>query len=100
MAGYTVTRADLSHAVYQELGVPLSEASDMVDAFFEEISEALAKHEEVKLSSFGTFGIRHKKARIGRNPKTGVEVVITPRSVLSFTASNLLKKRINKTLNS
>ncbi len=96
MTEKTITRAELTNAVYQELGVSLSDASTMVDAFFDEITDVLARHESVKLSSFGTFNLRHKKARIGRNPKTGVEVVITPRTVLSFNPSNLLKQRVNQ----
>jgi integration host factor subunit alpha len=95
MTGQTITRAHLANAVYKELGVSLSESGDLVDAVFEEISNVLARHEPVKLSSFGTFNLRSKKARVGRNPKTGVEVVITPRTVLSFNPSNLLKNRIN-----
>lgn len=98
MTEKTITRADLTNAVYQELGVSLSESGVLVDAFFEEITTVLARREAVKLSSFGTFNLRDKKARIGRNPKTGVEVVITPRTVLSFNPSNLLKQRVNTTL--
>lgn len=95
MTGQTITRAHLANAVYKDVGVSLSESSDLVDAVFEEITAALACHDPVKLSSFGTFNLRTKKARVGRNPKTGVEVVITPRTVLSFNPSNLLKKSIN-----
>jgi len=91
----TLTRADLSNAVYREIGLSLSESTDLVDAVIEEISTALEKSEVVKLSSFGTFKLRHKKQRIGRNPKTGVEVPISPRTVLSFSASNILKNKVN-----
>ncbi len=91
----TLTRADLANFVYREIGLSLSESSDLVDAVIEEISIALEAGEEVKLSSFGTFKIRHKKQRVGRNPKTGVEVPISPRNVLSFNASNILKKKVN-----
>jgi integration host factor subunit alpha len=90
-----LTRADLSNAVYRDVGLSLAESSDMVDAVIEEVCSALEKGEQVKLSSFGTFTLRRKKQRIGRNPKTGVEVPITPRTVLTFNASNILKSRVN-----
>lgn len=92
----TLTRADLGNSVYREIGLSLSESTDLVDAVIEEVSAALEKGETVKLSSFGTFKLRHKKQRIGRNPKTGVEVPISPRTVLSFNASNILKNKVNK----
>ncbi len=91
----TLTRADLSNAVYREIGLSLSESTDLVDAVIEEVCLALEKNELVKLSSFGTFKVREKKQRIGRNPKTGVEVPISPRRVLSFNASNILKQKVN-----
>ena len=91
----TLTRADLSNAVYREIGLSLSESTDLVDAVIEEISSALEKEEQVKLSSFGTFKVRSKKERVGRNPKTGVEVPISPRKVLSFNASNIMKNKVN-----
>lgn len=94
----TLTRADLSAGIYREIGLSLSEATGVVDAVIEEIVDALANDETVKLSSFGTFSLRRKKQRIGRNPKTGVEVPITPRTVLSFNASNILKKQVNAAL--
>lgn len=90
-----LTRADLSNAVYRDVGLSLAESSDMVDAVIEEVCAALEKGDQVKLSSFGTFTLRRKKQRIGRNPKTGVEVPITPRTVLTFNASNILKSRVN-----
>jgi integration host factor subunit alpha len=92
----TLTRADLGNAVYREIGLSLSESTDLVDAVIEEVSDALEKGETVKLSSFGTFKLRRKKQRVGRNPKTGVEVPISPRTVLSFNASNILKNKVNK----
>jgi len=95
MTQKTLTRADLSNAVYREIGLSLSESTQLVDAVLEEVSGALANGEQVKLSSFGTFKLRRKKERIGRNPKTGVEVPITPRTVLSFNASNILKQSVN-----
>lgn len=98
MNNKTLTRADLSASVYREIGLSLSEATTIVDAVIEEVIEALAGGETVKLSSFGTFSLRRKKQRIGRNPKTGVEVPITPRTVLSFNASNILKKNVNESL--
>jgi integration host factor subunit alpha len=98
MNNKTLTRADLSANVYREIGLSLSEATTIVDAVIEEVIEALAEGEAVKLSSFGTFSLRRKKQRIGRNPKTGVEVPITPRTVLSFNASNILKKDVNELL--
>lgn len=91
----TLTRADLSNAVYREIGLSLSESTELVDAVIEEISLALENEEQVKLSSFGTFKVRQKKERIGRNPKTGVEVAISPRKVLSFNASNIMKNKVN-----
>ncbi|MCI5050139.1 MAG: integration host factor subunit alpha [Rickettsiales bacterium] len=91
----TLTRADLGNAVYREIGLSLSESTDLVDAVIEEISAALEQGDTVKLSSFGTFKLRQKKERIGRNPKTGVEVPISPRTVLSFSASNILKNKVN-----
>jgi integration host factor subunit alpha len=94
----TLTRADLSATVYREIGLSLSEATGIVDAVIEEIITTLAAGESVKLSSFGTFSLRKKNQRIGRNPKTGVEVPITPRTVLSFNASNILKKDVNTSL--
>lgn len=91
----TLTRADLSNAVYREIGLSLSESTQLVDTVIEEICDALANGDMVKLSSFGTFKLRRKKERIGRNPKTGVEVPISPRTVLSFNASNILKQKVN-----
>lgn len=98
MTEKTLTRADLSAAVYREIGLSLSESTVIVDAVIDELSDALATGESVKLSSFGTFNLRRKKQRIGRNPKTGVEVPITPRTVLSFNASNILKSEVNTAL--
>jgi integration host factor subunit alpha len=94
----TLTRADLSAAVYREIGLSLSESTGIVDAVIDTVAEALTDGETVKLSSFGTFSRRKKKQRIGRNPKTGVEVPITPRVVLSFNASNILKQEVNESL--
>ena len=96
MAGTTVTRAQLAEAVYQEVGLSRSESADLVDAILEEIAQALVDNGTVKISSFGTFAVREKGERIGRNPKTGQEVPILPRRVLVFRASQVLKNRINQ----
>ena len=98
MSGQTVTRAHLSEAVYQEVGLSRNESADLVESVLEEISDALARGEMVKISSFGSFSVRQKGQRVGRNPKTGEEVPILPRRVLVFRASHVLKDRINKTL--
>jgi integration host factor subunit alpha len=95
MAEKTVTRADLSEAVYQEVGLSRNESADLVESVLAEISDTLTRGETVKISSFGSFSVRQKGQRIGRNPKTGEEVPILPRRVLVFRASNVLKSRIN-----
>ena len=94
-AGATVTRADLAEAVYQKIGLSRAESAALVEMVLSEISQAVASGETVKLSSFGSFVVRRKAERIGRNPKTGVEVPITPRRVMVFRPSNVLKARIN-----
>ena len=91
----TVTRADLCEAVYQKAGLSRTESSSLVEAVLREISEALSRGETVKLSSFGSFVVRDKGRRVGRNPKTGEEVPIEPRRVMVFKPSNVLKERIN-----
>ena len=96
MTGKTVTRADLSEAVYNEIGLSRSECTQIVESVITEISDALVKGEAVKLSSFGSFMVRNKNGRVGRNPKTGEEVPIDPRRVLTFRASHVLKSKINK----
>lgn len=98
MAGKTLTRADLAEALVDKIGLPRNESQDMVEIILKEISDSLAKGEPVKLSSFGSFGIRSKGERIGRNPKTGQEVPITPRRVLVFKPSNIMKETINDQL--
>ena len=98
MPSSTLTRASLVDALVSEIGVSRQEAHGLVEMFLEEISAALAAGENVKLSSFGTFSVREKGERIGRNPKTGQEVPITPRRVIVFKASNILKNRINRGL--
>ena len=95
MAGQTITRAQLSESVYQEVGLSRNESADLLEAVLHEISNALAIGEPVKISSFGSFSVRKKGQRIGRNPKTGEEVPILPRKVLVFRPSQVLKNRIN-----
>lgn len=95
MAENTVTRADLSEAVYQEVGLSRNESADLVESVLSEIADTLTRGETVKISSFGSFSVRQKGQRIGRNPKTGEEVPILPRKVLVFRASNVLKSMIN-----
>ena len=96
MTGKTVTRADLSEAVHNEIVLSRSESAQLVETVLDEISAALVGGEDVKLSSFGSFIVRQKNGRIGRNPKTGEEVPIDPRRVLTFRASHVLKEKINK----
>ncbi|MEZ5775377.1 MAG: integration host factor subunit alpha [Hyphomicrobiaceae bacterium] len=92
----TLTRADLAEAVVQQVGLPRNESQELVELVLGEICASLERGEQVKLSSFGSFGIRKKGERVGRNPKTGEEVPIKPRRVLVFKASNLMKERINR----
>lgn len=96
MAETTVTRAQLAEAVYQEVGLSRNDSAQLVDVILEEISQSLIKGDMVKLSSFGSFQVRSKAQRIGRNPKTGEEVPILPRRVLVFRASHVLKDKINR----
>jgi len=91
----TITRAQLTEAVYQEVGLSRNESADLVGSVLAEMSDALVRGEMVKLSSFGSFQVRQKGQRMGRNPKTGEEVPILPRRVLVFRPSHVLKKRIN-----
>ena len=98
MIAKTVTRAQLGEAVYQEVGLSRSDSSDLVESVLEEIADALERGEGVKISSFGSFIVREKGQRTGRNPKTGEEVPILPRKVLVFRASHVLKDRINRSL--
>jgi integration host factor subunit alpha len=95
MSGNTVTRAQLTEAVYQEVGLSRHESADLVESVLLEISTTLAQGEMVKISSFGSFSVRQKGQRIGRNPKTGEEVPILPRRVLVFRPSHVLKNKIN-----
>ncbi|HSV28061.1 MAG TPA: integration host factor subunit alpha [Candidatus Omnitrophota bacterium] len=95
MSEKTITRAQLSEAVYQEVGLSRNESADLLEAVLDEVSDALSRGETVKISSFGSFSVRAKGQRVGRNPKTGEEVPILPRRVLVFRPSQLLKKKIN-----
>lgn len=98
MTENTVTRAQLAETIYQEIGLSRNDSAQIVDVILEEVSQALIRDEIVKLSSFGTFQVRSKGERIGRNPKTGEEVPILPRRVLMFRASHVLKDKINRAL--
>ena len=91
----TTTRSTLSEAVFKNVGLSRNESATLVDSVFSEILISLISGDDVKISSFGTFIVRQKKERIGRNPKTGEEVPITARSVVTFRASNVLKSKVN-----
>lgn len=93
--GKTVTRADLSEIIYQRVGLSRTESAELVQSVLDEICDAAERGETVKLSGFGSFIVRSKGERIGRNPKTGVEVPILPRRVMVFKPSNVLKAKIN-----
>lgn len=94
MAEKTLTRMDLSEAVFREVGLSRNESAQLVESVLEHLSDALVRGEQVKISSFGTFSVRDKSVRIGRNPKTGEEVPINPRRVLTFRPSHLMKERV------
>jgi integration host factor subunit alpha len=94
MSNKTLTRMDLTEAVFREVGLSRNESADLVDKVLDHISDALVRGEQVKISSFGTFSLRDKNARVGRNPKTGEEVPISPRRVLTFRPSQLMKERV------
>ena len=95
MAGKTLTRADLSEAVHRQIGLSRSESADLVKTMLDMMSDQLVDGQTVKLSSFGTFMVRSKNGRVGRNPKTGEEVPILPRRVLVFRPSHVLKAQVN-----
>ena len=94
MVDKTLTRMDLNEAVFREVGLSRNESADLVESILNHISDAMVKGEQVKISSFGTFSLRDKSARVGRNPKTGAEAPIAPRRVLTFRPSHLLKERV------
>ena len=91
----TTTRSTLSEAVFKNVGLSRNESASLVDSVFDEIFKSLISGDDVKISSFGTFVVRKKGERIGRNPKTGEEVPISARSVVTFRASNVLKSKVN-----
>ena len=91
----TITRADVAEAIYEEIGLSRKDSNDILDMILDEMTNELVKGNDVKLSSFGTFALRNKKASAGRNPKTGVEAVISPRRVISFKPSQTMRKIIN-----
>ena len=94
MSEKTLTRMDLSEAVFREVGLSRNESSDLVETVLKHMSDALVNGEQVKISSFGTFSVRDKNERVGRNPKTGEEAPIPPRRVLTFRPSHLMKDRV------
>ncbi|SEM78258.1 integration host factor subunit alpha [Roseovarius tolerans] len=94
MGHKTLTRMDLSEAIFREVGLSRNDAAQMVESVLDHMSDALVEGEQVKISSFGTFSARDKTARVGRNPKTGEEVPINPRRVLTFRPSHLMKDRV------
>ncbi len=89
-----ITKADLADALFHQLGLNKREAKEFVELFFERVREALENGESVKLSGFGNFGLREKNSRPGRNPKTGEEIPISARRVVTFRASQKLKQRV------
>lgn len=94
MAEKTLTRMDLADAVHSQVGLSRNESADLVESVLGHVSDALVAGQSVKISSFGTFSVREKAARVGRNPKTGQEVPIHPRRVLAFRPSHLMKDRV------
>lgn len=94
MSEKTLTRMDLSEAVFREVGLSRNESARLVESVLQHVSDALVRGEQVKISSFGTFSVREKNARVGRNPKTGEEVPISERRVLSFRPSQIMKERV------
>ena len=95
MSDKTLTRMELSEAVFRAVGLSRNESAELVESVLDHMSEALVRGETVKISSFGTFSVRSKSARVGRNPKTGQEVPIEPRRVLTFRPSHIMKERVN-----
>ena len=96
MSEKTLTRMDLSESVFREVGLSRNESADLVESVLEKMSASRVAGEQVKISSFGTFSIRQKNARVGRNPKTGEEAPIPPRRVLTFRPSHLMKDRVSE----
>ena len=94
----TLTRADLAESIYQEVGLSQQESGDLVDLMFELMADGIAQGDEVKITRLGTFQVRDKKARVGRNPKTMAEAEISARRVVTFRPSLLLKKKLNESI--
>ena len=92
----TITRADIAEKIYEEVGISRKDSGEILDSVVEEITNALASGQDVKLSQFGSLLLKRKKPRVGRNPKTGVEAEISARTVISFKPSNILRKAVNK----
>ena len=95
LVGTTLTRAELSESLIREVGLSRTDSASLVDQVFSLVIDALTREESVKLSSFGTFQVRHKNSRLGRNPKTGVQAEISERRVVTFRPSHILKARVN-----
>tara|TARA_Y100000310_G_C20121569_1_gene551706 strand:- start:24 stop:317 length:294 start_codon:yes stop_codon:yes gene_type:complete len=95
MSGNNLTRIEIANALNKEIGISRSEASHFVDTIVDEMIKSLIEKKILKISSFGTLKLRHKKERIGRNPKTGVEHTISARNIISFVASKILKNEVN-----
>ena len=89
----TLTRNDLIEAISDKVGLSLNDSSEMIESIFDFILTELENGHDVKISSFGTFKVKHKNLRMGRNPKTGIDVPIKPRNVVSFYCSNVLKSK-------
>ena len=98
MKGATVTRADLCEAVHEQVGLTRQDSSEMVERVLELMCLALEDGQQVKLSGFGVFQVRAKRARMGRNPKTGEPAPIDPRRVIGFRASQVMKARVDRAL--
>ena len=92
----TVTRSDIAETLYQEVGLSRKDSGEILDMVLEEVTNELVKGNNVKISSFGTFTVRKKNTRIGRNPKTGVEAEISSRKVISFKPSQTMRSSLNK----
>jgi len=99
MKGETVTRADLAEAVHEEVGLTRQDCAGLVERTLDLVAEALGQNETVKLSGFGVFQVRAKRARVGRNPKTGEPAPIDPRRVISFRASQVMKAQVDQAYN-
>lgn len=90
-----MTKADLIESVYNQVGFSKKEAADLVDLVFETMKETLERGEKIKISGFGNFIVREKRSRVGRNPQTGREIMISERRVLTFKPSQVLKDALN-----